>query len=366
MTQAATSMHAESDIGLQYKPHPIADIFPLISGKEFVELKEDIRKHGVLQPVVLYEGRILDGRNRYRAAQEVGAEIPTTEYLGNDPVGYVVSMNLARRHLNESQRAMIAAELANMPPHRPPKGANLPPSTSAAEAARKLNVSERSVKTAKKVKREAIPEVVEKVQAGEMPVSVAAKVAELPEQDQEEIAALPPKEAAEEAKKRAHVAHNSGNNEWYTPPEIIEAARAVMGGIDLDPASSEIANRTVRAARFFTEQDNGLEQNWQGRVWLNPPYAQPAIRFFAEKLIDSLANIDAAIVLVNNATETRWFQHMASRADGICFFSGRVRFLDPYGNPGAPLQGQAALYFGDSLGKFNERFSEFGFVVRHV
>jgi hypothetical protein len=70
--------------------------------------------------VVLHEGKILDGRNRCRAAREAGVPCPTRIYQGDDPLGFVISMNLKRGHLNESQRAMAAARIANMPAHRPP------------------------------------------------------------------------------------------------------------------------------------------------------------------------------------------------------------------------------------------------------
>jgi phage N-6-adenine-methyltransferase len=162
-----------------------------------------------------------------------------------------------------------------------------------------------------------------------------------------------------------HVSHNSGENEWYTPPEFIEAARAVMGGIDLDPASSAIAQRTVQAERFYTKDDDGLTKEWCGRVWLNPPYSSELIGQFAHKVAEEWAaeHIEQAVVLVNNATETQWFRTLASVATSICFVAGRVRFLDPDGNPGAPLQGQAALYIGAERERFADAFCKFGFVA---
>lgn len=164
----------------------------------------------------------------------------------------------------------------------------------------------------------------------------------------------------------SHVSHNSGNNEWYTPPAFIDAARRVMGGIDLDPATSEIANRTVQAARIFTAEDDGLAQEWPvGRIWMNPPYATPLIGQFAERLAQEVMRGSEAIVLVNNATETGWFQRMGEVCAAVCFPKARVRFLDPQGNPGAPLQGQAVIYCGPNADAFAAEFAAFGMVLRH-
>jgi len=171
-------------------------------------------------------------------------------------------------------------------------------------------------------------------------------------------------EPTKAALKKAHVAHNSGQNEWYTPAAFIEAARQVMGEIDLDPASSEIANRTVQAARYFTAEDDGLAHDWPVcRIWMNPPYAQPLISQFSNKIAEAADAGAEAIVLVNNATETAWFQRMLQSASALCFPEKRVRFLDPDGNPGAPLQGQALLYFGSNVSTFTGKFSEFGGVA---
>ena len=164
----------------------------------------------------------------------------------------------------------------------------------------------------------------------------------------------------------AHVSYNSGNNEWYTPAEYIEAAWRVMGRIDLDPASSPIANATVRAVRYYTVEDDGLSKPWLGRVFMNPPYAGELIGRFADKMAHHVlhGDVSEAIVLVNNATETNWFQRLLVLASAVCFPKQRVRFVDPDGNPsGAPLQGQALLYLGINPAGFTREFEAFGTVL---
>jgi len=159
-------------------------------------------------------------------------------------------------------------------------------------------------------------------------------------------------------------AKNSGDNEWYTPREYIDAAVKTMGGIDLDPASTEEANQIIKANRFYTQNDDGLEQEWSGRVWMNPPYASNLIGKFIHKLIEELANknVCEALVLVNNATDTKWFQSML-HAQAICFPAGRIHFWHSNQESASPLQGQAILYFGDHVDLFKDNFSVFGGVV---
>jgi phage N-6-adenine-methyltransferase len=164
--------------------------------------------------------------------------------------------------------------------------------------------------------------------------------------------------------KGCHVSANSGENEWYTPPEYIEAARDVMGSIDLDPASCETAQANVKAKRFYTIDDDGLANKWTGNVWLNPPYSKESIGQFAAKLVAESGRIQQAIVLVNNATDTAWFHELASVASAVCFLRGRVKFLDQTGRPAnTPVQGQAVLYVGPNVEHFRSRFSTFGLVV---
>ena len=165
---------------------------------------------------------------------------------------------------------------------------------------------------------------------------------------------------------KPHVANNNGNNEWYTPREYVELARQVMRGIDLDPASTDIANQTVQAERYYTKADDGLTQPWAGKVWMNPPYAQPLIGQFCQKLADEVENenVSQAFVLVNNATETEWFGRLAEKASAILFPRGRVKFTDPDGKPGAPLQGQALIYIGPESERFADSSNDVGICWR--
>jgi phage N-6-adenine-methyltransferase len=157
----------------------------------------------------------------------------------------------------------------------------------------------------------------------------------------------------------------TGENEWYTPEKYIVLARKVLSEIDLDPASHAIAQRTIQAANFFTQADDGLKQEWHGRVWLNPPYEQPLIADFVSKL---LAEVDAgrttaAIMLTHNYTDTSWFQKAGMIADAICFTRGRIKFYKPDGTTiAAPTQGQAFCYFGDSAPLFVATFAPIGLV----
>ena len=164
------------------------------------------------------------------------------------------------------------------------------------------------------------------------------------------------------AKVQPHVARGDSELEWYTPATIIEAARAVMGGIDLDPASCAQTQGTVRAARYFTVEDDGLAQEWSGKVWMNPPYARGLVDKFVNKLLASSA-VTQAIVLTNNATETQWAAALLQASAAVCFPIERVRFDRSDGpSTGVPLQGQMLVGMGSELDRnaFAERFGALG------
>jgi phage N-6-adenine-methyltransferase len=156
----------------------------------------------------------------------------------------------------------------------------------------------------------------------------------------------------------------SGAVEWYTPPEFVEAARQVMGGIDLDPASNDLAQAVVRANTYYTAETDGLAQEWTGRVWLNPPYAAGEIDRFVSKLVaeHTAGRVTEAVLLVHSRTDTAWFHEAASAAAAICFTRGRVRFQRPDGSGDAPPIGSAFLYYGSAPDRFVAGFGSIGLV----
>jgi hypothetical protein len=182
--------------------HPLANIFPLLEGGEFDELVADIKANGLHEPIVVYEDRVLDGRNRSRACEAAGVEPTYTVYTGDDPVAYVISLNLRRRHLDESQRAMVAAKLATLG-HGGDRSSGKFAACSVPtqeEAAALLNISERSVRSAREVQERGAPELVHAVERGAVSVSAAADVATLPKPEQQEIVARGKREILEAAK----------------------------------------------------------------------------------------------------------------------------------------------------------------------
>ncbi len=215
---------------MNYEFHRFADIFPLIEGDDFAALVADVRANGIHQQIDIYQGKILDGRNRYRAAEAAGIELVARDFryfrpeLHGDPLDYVMSQNLRRRHLNESQRAMAGARLATMrqgervdlaaarqsSTHASPivedtgdatrnletsgfvkpgpRPANLPVISQPA-AAKTLSISERALRAARRVQENGVPELGRAVDRGRLAVSVAEKAARMAPDIQRKIAA---------------------------------------------------------------------------------------------------------------------------------------------------------------------------------
>lgn len=167
--------------------------------------------------------------------------------------------------------------------------------------------------------------------------------------------------------------HSRDSAAWFTPEKYVEAARATMGRIDLDPFSDKAANKVVKARSILTETDDATTASWatpsdgaKRTVFMNPPYAAKIVAKAADRLIAELDSgvVTDAIVLVNNATETKWFQAMLAAASGVCFTSHRIAFWNVDGKAkSGNTRGQAFLYFGDDFEAFRRNFEPFGVTV---
>lgn len=218
--------------------HPLADLFPLLEGGELAELTADVKTNGLQYPIVRHEGKILDGRNRWLACEKTGVEPRFTDYDGPDPLAFVVSANLHRRHMNIGQRGLVAARLANMTDgqkksDKPGTSIEAPetPAVSIPDAAKILGVSPATVERAKTVLSKAVPEVVKLVESGEVKIHAAREVASLPPERQRDLAARGPaavKEAAAQ-KDRSRPCRNNGvtvKSNHVVPPPVVESPKA--------------------------------------------------------------------------------------------------------------------------------------------
>lgn len=172
---------------------------------------------------------------------------------------------------------------------------------------------------------------------------------------------------------KTHARFLTIDHEWYTPSCFVEAAREVMEGIDLDPASSIEANMVVRATHIYTKEEDGLSKSFKGRVWCNPPYGSTKGKsnqgLWGKKIIAEYreGNIEQAIFLCNAATDTQWFYDLWQFP--ICFTKGRVNFLTPKKTDKYTIgntHGSAFVYLGANEQKFIDIFSQFGTIAKRV
>ena len=380
---------------------------PPLTDEELTLLEASIRKDGVRDPLVLWtrenDSVLIDGHNRYSIAKRINADFKTVSKEFDDMIDvkiWIRKNQLGRRNLTDGWKAELALrnkddliekglknkkKAAEMTNKKLYNSDTLLSETDKSgkkemfeEETDKKPITETQNQTAPEMLKKEIAKETEPIQKhntrkeiakelgwGEGKVARAEYVKKNSPENWEKAKSgdYSISKAYEETKKEegkvknVHVSNNSGNNEWYTPSEFIEIARKAMGKIETDPASSKKANEIVKADIFYTIDDNGLEKEWNGNVWLNPPYAQPLITQFTEKFVEEFekGNITQGMVLVNNATETNWFQNLAKKCKAIWFIKSRIKYFNESGNQtNSPLQGQCILYFGEKKDIFDE------------
>lgn len=155
---------------------------------------------------------------------------------------------------------------------------------------------------------------------------------------------------------------SQSTNEWYTPPHIIELARWVLGGIDLDPASNDIAQQWIQAARYYTA-DTPLQADWSGRVWLNPPFSDTPAWVARLERAYTCGDVSAALLLVNTAPGYAWWEHLW-RCRPVCLLRDRLCFVRADGGTsGQAKKGQTVAYFGTDIRRFVDGFSPLGRMI---
>src|ERR1035437_8659457 len=258
--------------------HPMAQIFPLLSDDGLQALANDIAQHGLLDEIVLHEGEILDGRCRYLACDRVGVAPKFQDYVGADPLRFVISRNVHRRHLTTIQRTFAAARAATLP-----VGANQnTPGLPIGRAAEIFQVSERNIARAKAILRRGAAELVQAVESGKVAVSRAAELCELA--DEKQIVSV--KEVAERKRHPRKKKPSAGTvNENTVAEPIDEASQPERSpstdGLDI----TEFLQRRDPTERAFAD---GLMAGWEKapdvrRAWGNAPVAIRD-KFYAEKM----------------------------------------------------------------------------------
>ena len=360
------------------------DLIPPLSDKEYEQLEKNLLADGVRDPLVLWNNMLIDGHNRYRIAlkHNLPFETITKEFADEDEASIWIMQNqLGRRNLSDFVRVEMAykCEDAVKAKKAAASAQNLKQNSDMEklpyrkeglardELGTMAGVSGKTYDHGVTVLKTAPQPVIDAAKKDEISINAAFEITKMPFAAQREIAdrieqGEKPKDVIAEVKSKPHVAFNSGNNEWYTPKEIIEAARKAMGSIDIDPASSDVANEVVKAAEYYTAETDGLDKPLHGNVWMNPPYASDLIGKFIQKIVSERNSYKQAIVLVNNATETEWFNSLISVASAVCFPRSRIKFYMPDSKTGSPLQGQAIVYIGDSMSNFLDNFSAIGWI----
>jgi len=198
--------------------------------------------------------------------------------------------------------------------------------------------------------------------------SEAQFLASLPDEKFEEVATgqKTMADALRERQQPHRLISQSNSNEWYTPVKYIEAAKRVMGGIDCDPASNEVAQKWIQAEKYHTPETDGLVNAWAGRVWLNPPWGRLTSDFIA-RLVEEMdeGRVVEAIVLVNaHSTDAKWFTPLW---DGLlCFTNHRIDYHSETPQDAGSTHGSVFVYFGPNEAQFIEQFSQWGAIVKRV
>jgi len=334
----------------------IFNVYPEMDDDDHSALKNDIQKNGYdpKYPIWLYDGDILDGWNRQKVCTELNITPVYIDFIGNDSdaIAFVVRSN-NRRNLTPIQRACIALEykplfekLKTEAKERQIEGGKNKVRQKIAEPKRDDNKTDSKVaklfdtnrtyiQKARKIKNEN-PEIFEKIKCGA-----------------ETIGNLNKKEIFADV------------NQWLLPDEYLEKVKTVFGMSELYPATSDLTQEMAQAANHITFITNELDKNWNGNVFVNPPYSTTEVIALADMFVEEYnsGHINQGIFLTDNSTYTDWFHKLMNNANLTCFTDSRANFQNK-GNKTKKTNGQVFFYIGDNGKKFIEEFTDIGIVMK--
>ncbi len=301
-------------------PHPLADALPRMSEPEMRELVQDMALHGQREAATIWADPhgvdwLLDGRHRAEAARALGIQLRTERFRGDEDAArqLVMSLNVRRRHLTPSQKALAAASLATRRrggvSGLSSQEAKFPIAPTQQEVAVKMGVSARSVRDGSAVMTHGDQALITAVANGEISVSAAAKLARGGRSQRQAATAI-------------YLTHrrSSSSDSWLTPAWIAERAAACLGGIDGDVAAAP--EMQIPAAWSFTEETDAFAQaSWANpdgtpsKVWMNPPYnvngQGPGV--WTRRIVEEwlAGNVGSALVLLPARPGSHWQQALA-------------------------------------------------------
>ena len=268
---------------MKYKQHPLSSAFPAMTDNEFKELRDSIEVNGVLNPITIYEGMVIDGWHRYKAANEANVDCPETELdEWIDPKDFVLAQNKNRRHITMAQLALATAQVYEWhPANRPNKGAvPAPLSKTNVELANISGASERTIQQAKAVLRDASPEVKEAVKSGKIGLEKAQKISKLPKNQQAgAIDKALPKEAPEkpvltqyygpeEEELKANELAAEADREWIN--KLLESDDGLKDAhTEIKRLNFLVAQKDARIAALMTEKNEAIKDAKRAQAQLD-------------------------------------------------------------------------------------------------
>lgn len=339
------------------------NLLPSSTPEEQETLEQSLLSDGCLEPLVVWreEKILLDGHQRYKICKkhEIPFKIVERSFPDRDAAIFAaLQIQLARRNLSLYDRGRLALRYKEKIAARAKgnqrcgQGGILLSQNSAkaidtrAEIANIAGISHDTMSKIERIEREAPPELKIRAQNGDISINAAYN------------------ELRDSKSGYLDNIMSSDSDEWYTPPEIIDAVIVVLKKIDIDPCSNSHESPNVPAQTHFTKEDDGLTRPWMGRIFLNPPYGDEIPKWI-EKIKHEYeqGNITEAIVLVAARTETRWFNSINNFI--WCAITGRLSFSGQNSKGRAPFA-SAVFYIGNNPAKFISVFQKFGATYKKI